>query len=64
MVSKSLIPLLLIFLPLATLKLGRFHRTFLDEFTIIVNNYMDALESQLKNDLANSFTLEKWLPAR
>ncbi|XP_064386073.1 calcium-dependent secretion activator 2-like isoform X3 [Halichondria panicea] len=45
-----------------TLKMAKFHKTFLSEFTSIVSSYMNSLEEQLKTDLAQSFSLETWLP--
>ncbi len=50
--------------PTATLKMGNFHRTFLSDFTGIVSSYITSLEEQLKSDLAQSFSLETWLPVR
>ena len=49
---------------LATMKLGEFHRAFLDNFTPVVIQYMEGLETSMREDLARSFSQEEWMPVR
>jgi hypothetical protein len=45
-----------------TMKLGEFHKAFLEEFTPVVIQYMEGLETSMREDLARSFSQEEWLP--
>jgi hypothetical protein len=47
-----------------TMKLGEFHKAFLEEFTPVVIQYMEGLETSMREDLARSFSQEEWLPVR
>ena len=46
------------------MKLGKFHTAFLEEFTPVVVQYMEGLETSMREDLARSFSQEDWLPVR
>ena len=46
------------------MKLGQFHRTFLDEFAPVVIGYVKDLDASLKVDLTRTFESETWTPVR
>ena len=48
----------------ATMRLGDFHTAFLEEFTPVVIQYLEGLETSMREDLARSFAQEEWLPVR
>ena len=52
------------FLPPATMKLGKFHHSFLELFTPVVVQYVEGLEADLRDDLIKSFMTESWMPVR
>ena len=46
------------------MRLGEFHKSFLEDFTPVVIQYMEGLETSMREDLARSFSQEEWLPVR
>ena len=46
------------------MRLGQFHRTFLDEFAPVVIGYVNDLDASLKLDLSKSLDCEIWTPVR
>lgn len=52
------------YVSIATMRLGQFHRTFLDEFAPVVIGYVNDLDASLKVDLSKSFDCEIWTPVR
>lgn len=45
-----------------TMKLGKFHHSFLELFTPVVVQYVEGLEADLRDDLIKSFMTESWMP--
>ena len=46
------------------MKLGKFHLSFLQEFSPVVMQYVEGLEADLRDDLMKSFATEQWVPVR
>lgn len=56
--------ILLYFMLSATLHLGNFHRSLLQQFHPLVDGYIDQLSTTMNSDLLRSFEQENWLPCK